>query len=61
MEFFLFAGLIALDIILFVILALRYTYVEDEKDKSESMKRLRPSTVMKEGTDNKAFTSETAI
>ncbi|EFX84703.1 hypothetical protein DAPPUDRAFT_99512 [Daphnia pulex] len=61
MEFFLFAGLIALDIILFVILALRYTYVEDEKEKSESTKRLRPSTVMKEGTDNKAFTSETAI
>lgn len=60
MEFFLFAGLIALDIILFVILALRYTYVEDEKEKSQSMKRLRPSTV-KEGTDNKAFTSETAI
>ncbi|XP_046443398.1 solute carrier family 15 member 1-like [Daphnia pulex] len=60
MEFFLFAGLIALDIILFVILALRYTYVEDEKEKSESMKRLRSSTV-KEGTDNKAFTSETAI
>lgn len=58
MEFFLFAGLIALDIILFVILAVRYKYVEDEKeDKGKS------STPMAaiEGTDNQAFAVETAI
>jgi len=57
MEFFLFAGLIALDIILFVILAVRYTYVEDDKEKNDNKKR---STV-NDGTDNPAFNSETAI
>lgn len=57
MEFFLFAGLIALDIILFVILALRYKYVEDEKEDKE---KLSTSTAI-EGTDNQAFASETAI
>uniref|UniRef100_A0A0P5IK34 Oligopeptide transporter 1 n=1 Tax=Daphnia magna TaxID=35525 RepID=A0A0P5IK34_9CRUS len=57
MEFFLFSGLIALDIILFVILALRYKYVEDEKEDKEKL----PTSTAIEGTDNQAFASETAI
>lgn len=60
MEFFLFAGLIALDIVLFVVLAVRYKYVESEKTNDESKpKALSPTSTV--GNDNKAFTSETQI
>ena len=60
MEFFLFAGLIALDIILFVILAVRYTYVEEDKEKESNKKKSSNSTVT-DGTDNHAFHSETSM
>ena len=60
MEFFLFAGLIALDIILFVILALRYTYVEDQKEKNDSKESPCTATV-NQGIENQSFTSETVI
>lgn len=59
MEFFLFAGLIALDIVLFVILAVRYEYVEHDTEKGNKMKALKTET--NEGTDNKAFTADTQI
>lgn len=60
MEFFLFAGLIALDIIFFIFLAVRYKYVESEKPKEESISRASTSTPTG-GTDNQAFTADTQI
>ena len=59
MEFFLFAGLIALDIVLFVILAVRYTYVEDDKSIEDNKKKDSSSSV--DGADNQAFTADTSI
>ncbi len=57
MEFFLFAGLIALDIILFVILAVRYKYVEDEKTMEDNNKKSSSD----DGTVNQAFTADTSM
>lgn len=60
MEFFLFAGLIALDIVFFVFLAIRYTYVEDGKKEEEGNLK-SPSQATTNGTDNEAFTADTQI
>lgn len=59
MEFFLFAGLIALDIVLFAFLAARYTYVEvDQKTKDE---KSNEKSKEEGGEVNQAFATETQI
>lgn len=67
MEFFLFAGLMGLDMLLFIFLAVRYTYVEAAQDDSKvppaetsSLKAADSSPDNKnlkqqKGLDNKAF------
>lgn len=59
MEFFLFAGLIAVDIVWFAFLAARYSYVEDEKKKEDDKndEKLKEE----EGETNQGFTGETKI
>lgn len=72
MEFFLFAGLMALDMLLFLFLAIRYTYVESKQDEHDEKKReaeqssestpkkMQPNK-QQNGTDNSAFTDDTSM
>lgn len=56
MEFFLFAGLMGVDMLWFIFLAVRYTYVETEvKQKEEPMPSSSPVR-QQQGTVNQAFT-----
>ena len=59
MEFFLFAGLMGLDMLLFIFLAVRYTYVEVAADESkvppETSSLKSDNKTLQQGTDNKAF------
>ena len=63
MEFFLFAGLMALDMLLFFYLAFRYTYVEVQPNDSEKKKpieehAIKPIELTADGSlgrDNKGF------
>ena len=68
MEFFLFAGLMALDMLLFFFLASRYTYVqipeaqnshEKEKPNNDSMKSSKSPTGV--GLENKGFADDTPM
>lgn len=73
MEFFLFAGLMAADMLLFFYLAGRYTYVkvEDAKDDdekkvpAESMSSTKSSVIENSeksmGSENKGFTDDTPM
>ena len=76
MEFFLFAGLMALDMLLFFYLAARYTYVKVEKDKdvdddekkvpavSEEPLSTKPAPEDAEkytGSENKGFSDDTPM
>lgn len=54
-----FAGLIALDIVLFAFLASRYQYVEVEEKKKDDKADEKPKE--EEGEVNHAFNSETHI
>ena len=72
MEFFLFAGLMALDMLLFFYLAARYTYVQVEKPKGEeeenkesateaSLSRKPVTQKSTLGTENKGFSDDTTM
>ncbi len=74
MEFFLFAGLMALDMLLFFYLAARYTYVEVEKLKGVEEKKVAAAEAPPSskpavenidksmlGSENKGFTDDTAM
>lgn len=59
MEFFLFAGLMGANMLFFIYLAVRYTYVQADEDKKVP-EEVKPASghheLQKEGTENKAFT-----
>lgn len=74
MEFFLFAGLMALDMLLFFFLASRYIYVqvpeiksqgEEEKSNDESMLSNKPQNAeisgKQVGSENKGFSDDTPM
>lgn len=71
MEFFLFAGLMGLDMLLFFFLAARYTYVEaDDENKKDFVVKAEASlahSLITEnpknalGTENKGFSDDTSL
>lgn len=74
MEFFLFAGLMAADMLLFFYLARRYTYVKVEDDNKADEEKKVPAEAMLStkspviensektmGTENKGFTDDTPM
>ena len=61
MEFFLFAGLMALDMLLFFFLASRYTYVQVSEATNPQEKETPNNSKKQLGSENEGFSDDTPM